>query len=114
MSDYSGAEIARSAVLFVSAGILEVGGGWLMWQWLREHWAVGWGLLGAGIIVLYGVVPTLQQAHFGRVYAVYGGFFIVLSLGWGWILDGNRPDLWDTVGATVAIIGVCLMMYVPR
>ena len=107
-------EVARSVALFLVAGLCEIGGGWLMWKCLREHWAWGWGLLGAGILVLYGVVPTLQHAHFGRTYAVYGGFFIVLSLLWGWGLDGTRPDRWDTIGATVAILGVALMMYAPR
>jgi drug/metabolite transporter superfamily protein YnfA len=29
---------------------------------------------------LYDVIPTFSPAHFGRVYAAYGGFFIVLFL----------------------------------
>jgi small multidrug resistance family-3 protein len=48
------------------------------------------------------------------VYAVYGGFFIVLSLLWGWYFDGNRPDWPDVIGAGIALIGVCVMMYWPR
>jgi small multidrug resistance family-3 protein len=28
-------------------------------------------------------VPTYQPAHFGRVYAAYGGIFVVLSILWG-------------------------------
>ena len=103
-----------SIAMFVIAGPLEIGGGWLMWKWLREHWAKGWGILGAAILTLYGVIPTLQQAHFGRIYAVYGGFFISLSLLWGWAFDGNRPDRWDIVGASVAIPDVACMMYAPR
>lgn len=89
MTDSSVINIVRSIVLFVVAGLFEIGGGWLMWKWLREHWAVGWGLLGAVIIVLYGIIPTLQQAHFGRVYAVYGGFFIVLSS----VGDGHLTEI---------------------
>jgi small multidrug resistance family-3 protein len=56
------------------------------------------------------VVPTLQPTHFGRVYAAYGGFFIVLSLLWGWIFDGNRPDRVDVIGATVSLVGVFIIM----
>ena len=114
MIDNSLINIMRSVALFAVAGLLEIGGGWLMWKWLRDHWAIGWGLLGAVVIILYGIVPTLQHAHFGRVYAVYGGFFIVLSLIWGWVFDGNRPDYWDVIGASIALIGVALMMYMPR
>jgi small multidrug resistance family-3 protein len=48
------------------------------------------------------------------VYAVYGGFFIVLSLLWGWKVDGDRPDAADVVGAAIALVGVSVMMYWPR
>jgi small multidrug resistance family-3 protein len=77
----------------------EIGGGWLVWQWLREGRPGWWGLAGGLVLVLYGDVPTFQPAHFGRVYGVYGGFFIILSLLWGWSIDGNRPDGWDVAGA---------------
>ena len=106
--------LAGSLSLFMLAGMCEVGGGWLMWKWLRDDKASWWGLVGAVVLVLYGVVPTMQPAHFGRVYAAYGGFFIVLSLLWGWGADGNKPDRFDILGATVALAGVCLMMYWPR
>lgn len=101
----------KSQALFLLAGLCEIGGGWLVWQWLREG-RPGWrGLAGGLVLVLYGVVPTLQPAHFGR--AAYGGFFIILSLLWGWGIDGNRPDRWDVAGAVVALAGVCIMMYWP-
>lgn len=29
-------EIVRSLALFLAAGLAEIGGGWLVWQWLRE------------------------------------------------------------------------------
>ena len=83
--------VTRSVALFVLAGLFEIGGGWLMWQWLRAGRPAGWGLAGAAVLVLYGIVPTLQPANFGRTYATYGGFFIALSLFWGWAMDGSVP-----------------------
>lgn len=106
--------VLRSLPLFVLAGLCEVGGGWLMWRWLRDGRPGWWGLLGAAVLILYGVVPTLQASHFGRAYAAYGGFFIALSLLWGWALDGDRPDRADVAGAFIAMVGVALMMYWPR
>ena len=111
---YSFGTLARSVALFVIAGLCEIGGGWLVWKWLRDGRPGWWGLIGAIVLMIYGVVPTFQPAHFGRVYAAYGGFFIVLSLLWGWRFDGNKPDLFDVIGAAIALAGVCLMMYWPR
>lgn len=106
--------LAKSVSLFLLAGLCEVGGGWLMWKWLRDGRPGWWGLIGAVVLMTYGIVPTFQPAHFGRVYAAYGGFFIVLSLLWGWRIDGNSPDRLDVLGAAIALAGVCLMMYGPR
>jgi len=106
--------VVRSIILFLFAGVCEIGGGWLVWKCLRDHKPGWWGLLGSLILILYGVIPTLQPSHFGRIYAVYGGFFIVLSVLWGWGFDGDRPDHADVAGAFIALLGVCVMMYWPR
>lgn len=107
-------QVVYSMSLFVIAGLCEIGGGWLVWQWLREERGLSWGLVGGMVLILYGIIPTFQPAHFGRVYAAYGGFFIVLSLLWGWLLDGNVPDRFDVTGAVVALAGVSIIMYWPR
>ncbi len=107
--------IIRTILLFVTAGLMEIGGGWLVWQWLREGKSWWLGLSGGVILVIYGIIPTLQQeAAFGRVYAAYGGVFIVLSLLWGWRVDGWQPDRFDLIGAGIAIVGVAVMMWGRR
>ncbi|MFQ5849321.1 MAG: YnfA family protein [Candidatus Binatia bacterium] len=107
-------QIAHSASLFLLAGLCEIGGGWLVWQWLREGRGPLLGLIGGAVLILYGIIPTFQPAHFGRVYAAYGGFFVVLSLVWGWFVDGNIPDRFDVLGAMIALAGVSVIMYWPR
>jgi len=106
--------VARSLALFALAGLMEIAGGYLVWLWLRESRAVWLGALGGLLLFLYGVVPTLQPAHFGRVYAAYGGVFVILSLLWGWWIDGRAPDRFDVVGAALCLAGVAVIMYAPR
>jgi len=107
-------EITKSVCYFVLAGLFEIGGGYLIWLWIREGKPVLYALIGAVILVLYGVVPTLQPANFGRVYAAYGGVFIVLAIIWGWRVDKITPDRFDIIGGVVALVGVCIIMYWPR
>lgn len=107
-------EFAKSIAYFIIAGLFEIGGGYLMWLWIREGKDLWYGILGAFILVLYGVVPTLQPASFGRVYAAYGGVFIVLSLLWGWKVENIPPDKFDIIGGFIALIGVLIIMYWPR
>ena len=86
-------KLSQSVLLFVLAAAAEVGGGWLVWQSIRTGRPWWWGLLGGLVLIVYGFIPTLQPVdHFGRTFAAYGGFFIVYSYGWGWLLDGEKPD----------------------
>lgn len=107
-------EIAKSVFFFVLAGLFEIGGGYLVWLWLREGKSLWYAVAGAVILILYGVVPTLQPANFGRVYAAYGGVFIVLSILWGWKVDGVQPDRFDLIGGAISLSGVFVIMYWPR
>ncbi|OZF35391.1 hypothetical protein CH294_12230 [Rhodococcus sp. 14-2483-1-1] len=107
--------IVKSVMLFAVAALFEIGGAWLVWQGIREH--RGWLWAGAGVIALgaYGFVATLQpDANFGRILAAYGGVFVAGSLLWSMVLDGFRPDRWDITGASIALIGVAVIMYGPR
>ena len=107
--------ILWSLALFVLAGLVEIGGGWLVWQWLREHRSLLFGVFGGVILMLYGVIPTMQpEEAFGRVYAAYGGIFVVLSVFWGWRVDGWTPDRWDIAGALMCLAGVGVIMWAPR
>ena len=106
--------ILRSVFIFILAGCCEIGGGYLVWLWLKEDKPFWYGMLGGGILILYGIVATLQTESFARVYATYGGFFIVMSILWAMAVDHFSPDKYDIIGAIVALIGVCIIYYAPR
>lgn len=107
-------EILKSIGIFVLAGICEIGGGYLVWQTLREDKPVWYAAIGGIVLVIYGIVATWQKANFAKVYATYGGFFIVLSLVWAFVFDKYVPTKYDVVGALVALLGVCIIYYSPR
>ncbi|MBZ5748956.1 YnfA family protein [Metabacillus rhizolycopersici] len=101
--------------LFLLAGLAEIGGGYLIWLWLREGKPLYFGITGGVALAIYGVVATFQSfPSFGRVYAAYGGVFIILSVLWGWGVDKKTPDIYDWIGAIVCLIGVSIMLLPSR
>jgi small multidrug resistance family-3 protein len=109
------ATVVQAIALFCLAGVAEIGGGWLVWKAIRNDKPWWWALVGSAVLVVYGFLPTLQPTDsFGRIYAVYGGFFICLSFLAGWGLDGDQPDLGDVIGGVIAMVGVLLILFWPR
>jgi small multidrug resistance family-3 protein len=100
--------------LFFLAAILEIGGGYLVWQWLREHKTIIFGIFGGIILFVYGIIPTLQPSHFGRVYAAYGGIFIISSIIWGFLIERKKPDRYEIIGSIVSVSGALIIFYSPR
>ncbi|WP_163882452.1 YnfA family protein [Paenibacillus favisporus] len=105
----------KSLLLFIAAGLAEIGGGYLVWLWIKDAKPWWFGAAGSLLLILYGIIPTLQNyPSFGRVYAAYGGIFIVLALLWGWWIDKNTPDLYDWIGAALCMAGVSVILWAPR
>lgn len=106
--------MAKTILIFILAGLCEIGGGYLIWMAMREGKSPWYAAVGGIILILYGFIATLQPSNFARVYAAYGGFFIVLSLLWAWKFDQFIPDKFDVIGAIIVLVGVAIIYYGPR
>ena len=106
--------IIVSLALFFTAALLEIGGGYLVWLWLRENRGRFMGFLGVLVLFGYGVIQTFQPAHFGRVYAAYGAIFIVATVIWPLVITKKKPDRYEIIGAGIALVGAAVIMYAPR
>lgn len=110
--------VTQSILIFLITGVFEICGGWLVWQAVREGKPWWYAVVGSAVLVGYGFWPTLQHTaendSFGRIYAIYGGFFVVGSFLAGWMLDGDRPDKGDWIGGSITLGGVLIILFWPR
>ena len=106
--------VAKTLALFVVTALAEIIGCYLPWLWLKKG-APGWVLLpAAGSLMLFAWLLTLHPAASGRIYAAYGGVYVVASLAWLWLVEGTRPDRWDITGAVICLIGAGIILFAPH
>ncbi len=104
----------KTIALFIVTAVAEILGCYLPYCWLKQGGSV-WLLVPAGVcLAAFAWLLSLHPAAAGRVYAAYGGVYIVVALGWLWAVDGIRPDRWDLVGCSLALAGMAIIIFAPR
>jgi small multidrug resistance family-3 protein len=100
--------------LFALTALSEIIGCYLPYLWLKQGKSI-WLLLPAAVsLALFAWLLTLHPTAAGRVYAAYGGVYVATAIIWLWLVDGIRPTPWDLLGATVAMLGMAIIMFAPR
>jgi len=61
-------------------------------------------------LALFAWLLTLHPAASGRVYAAYGGVYIVVALLWLRWVDGITLQATDWLGAGIALIGMAIIV----
>lgn len=102
-------------LLFPLAALFEIAGCFAFWAVLKSGKSALWLAPGIAALVVFAFLLTLVPvAQAGRAYAVYGGIYIVASLGWLFAVEGVRPDRWDLIGAMIALVGAGVILWGPR
>lgn len=104
----------KTLLLFALTAVAEILGCYLPYLWLKEGKSV-WLLVPAALsLALFAWLLTLHPAAAGRIYAAYGGVYIGVAIIWLWVVEGIRPTGWDILGASVAMLGMAIIMFSPR
>jgi len=105
--------LLTTTLLFIATAIAEIIGCYLPLLWLKGR-APLWILAPAAIsLTLFVWLLTLHPLAAGRVYAAYGGIYVVTALAWLWLVQGLQPTIWDVISASVAILGMTIIMFSP-
>lgn len=104
----------KTVGLFLITALAEIAGCYLPYLWLREGKSV-WLLVPAAFcLAVFAWLLSLHPTAAGRVYAAYGGVYIVMAILWLWAVEGVRPTNWDFIGSAVALLGMAVIMFAPR
>ena len=104
-----------TALVYLAASLAEIAGCFAFWAWLRLGKSPLWLAPGVVSLVMFAWLLTrVDSDAAGRAYAAYGGVYICASLIWLWAVEGVRPDRWDAGGATLCLIGTCIILLGPR
>lgn len=97
-------------LIYPLAAIAEIAGCFAFWAWLKLDRSALWLLPGLVSLALFAWLLTLVPSEAaGRAYAAYGGVYIAASLIWLWLIEGQRPDRFDLVGAAICLIGAAVI-----
>ena len=98
-----------------SAALAEIAGCFAFWAWLKLDKSPLW--LAPGMVslaLLAWLLTFIPVDAAGRAYAAYGGVYIVASILWLWLIEGQRPDRWDLTGLVVCLIGSMIILLPSR
>jgi len=105
----------QSIAIFFCAALFEIAGCFAVWSWWRLDKSLLWLVPGILALAIFAWLLTLVDvAQAGRAYAIYGGIYIVASLGWLWAVEGHPPDRWDALGALICLAGAAVILWAPR
>lgn len=104
-----------SALYFIIAAVTEIAGCFAFWAWLRMSGPWWWVLPGLVSLAVFALALTrVDSAFAGRAYAAYGGVYITAAIVWLWLIEGQRPDMWDALGGAICLGGTAVILFGPR
>ena len=104
----------RTVALFVVTAVAEIAGCYLPYLWLRKQASPLLLAPAALSLAAFAWLLSLHPTAAGRTYAAYGGIYVAVALAWMWLVESQRPDHWDLVGAAIAITGMAVIAFAPH
>jgi small multidrug resistance family-3 protein len=105
----------RSIVFLLLAALGEICGCYAFWVWLRLDRSILWIIPGILALIIFAFALTkVDASNAGRVYAAYGGIYVLSSIFWLWLVEGVKPDRWDLLGVAISLMGTVVILFSPH
>ncbi|MGF1570304.1 MAG: YnfA family protein [Nodosilinea sp.] len=105
----------QTFIFFLIAALGEILGCYTFWVWLKLGKSIFWVIPGLWALVIYAAALTrIDASNAGRVYAAYGGVYLLASCGWLWLVEGVQPYRRDLLGVAISIMGTLVILSNPN
>jgi small multidrug resistance family-3 protein len=107
--------VFKPFLVYAVAAITEIAGCYSLWAVLKLGKSPLWLIPGALSFCAFAWLLTLiDSPSAGRAYAAYGAIYIAGAIGWMWLMEKQRPDLWDVLGLGLCLAGSAVILLAPR
>ncbi|MBW4445936.1 MAG: YnfA family protein [Spirirestis rafaelensis WJT71-NPBG6] len=105
----------QTFILFIVAALGEISGCYAFWATFRLGKSVFLIIPGILALIIFAFTLTkIDASNAGRVYAAYGGIYILSSLVWLWLVEGVKPDYYDLLGVIICLTGTVVILFSPH
>ncbi|TAF08177.1 MAG: YnfA family protein [Nostocales cyanobacterium] len=99
-------------VFLLIAALGEISGCFSFWAWLRLGKSIFWIIPGICALIIFAIALTkVDIPNAARVYAAYGGIYLLSSLLWLWLVEGVQPNKWDFLGVGISLLGTLVILF---
>lgn len=96
--------------IFFLAAFFEIVGCFTFWLCFRLDRTPWWIAIGIISLILFAYLLTkIDVDNAGRIYAIYGGIYILSSLLWLVLVEKESFNRWDVIGSSFALIGALII-----
>lgn len=96
--------------IFFLTAFFEIFGCFAFWLYFRldkTPWHIAIGIV--SLILFAYALTKIDVENTGRVYAIYGGIYIISSLLWLVFVEKESFNRWDIIGSSLALAGAFII-----
>lgn len=99
-------------VFYILAAFFEIFGCYAFWSAIKLEKGNIWLVLGVVSLILFAwALAKIDVSFAGKAYAVYGGIYILASVGWLWGVEKVVPTRWDIIGGLISVLGAAIIFF---
>lgn len=97
-------------VLFIFTALAEISGCYFVYIWAKKV-VSAWFLIPATLcLMIFAWLLTLHPEASGRIYATYGGIYVVCSIIWLKLVDHVKLSTFDLIGSMIILLGTLVII----